>query len=213
MSIAPWLPTVPAAAQTADPLQLAVSDAAPRRVEISVGARTLLTSPGDGLWSVATDWTDGWPSAWVHASPAKVDREGEWTLVSGGLSLPGGVMAASTTRGWTIVSAQNQHLDVYGVVCTPEIWRMGEYLRRDDLKRLAAVMDRSCGQMTDPHGSTGEQIQQTNFAQHGDMSSVFRLRGGFRHPRHVNMTAWRPAPANQGSRYRATVPAGTATRW
>jgi hypothetical protein len=69
MSIAPWLPTVPAAAQTADPLQLAVSDAAPRRVEISVGARTLLTSPGDGLWSVATDWTDSWPSAWVHGCP------------------------------------------------------------------------------------------------------------------------------------------------
>ena len=28
-------------------------------------------------------------------------------------------------------------------------------------------------------GSTGEQIQQTNFAQHGDMSDVFRLRGGY----------------------------------
>jgi len=83
------------------------------------------------------------------------------------------------TRGWTIVSAQNQHLDVFGVVFTPEIWRMGDYLRRDDLKRLAAVMYRSCGQMIDPHGSQGEQIQQTNFAQHGDMSNVFRLRGGY----------------------------------
>ncbi len=83
------------------------------------------------------------------------------------------------TRAWTIVSAQNQHLDVFGVVYTPEIWRMGDYLRRDDLKRLAAVMYRSCGQMMDPYGSSGEQIQQTNFAQHGDMSNVFHLRGGY----------------------------------
>jgi hypothetical protein len=83
------------------------------------------------------------------------------------------------TRGWTIVSAQNQHLDVFGVMYTPEIWRMGGYLRRDDLKSLAAVMYRSCGQMIDPFGSQGEQIQQTNFAQHGDMSNVFRLRGGY----------------------------------
>jgi hypothetical protein len=83
------------------------------------------------------------------------------------------------TRGWTIVSAQNQHLDVFGVVFTPEIWRIGDYLHRDDLKRLAAVMYRSCGQMTDPFGSQGEQIQQTNFGQHGDMSNVFRLRGGY----------------------------------
>jgi hypothetical protein len=40
-------------------------------------------------------------------------------------------------------------------------------------------MYRSCGQMMDPYGSSGEQIQQTNFAQHGDMSNVFRLRGGY----------------------------------
>ncbi len=83
------------------------------------------------------------------------------------------------TRGWTIVSAQNQHLDVFGVMFTPEIWRMGDHLGRDDLKRLVAVMYRSCGQMMDPYGSSGEQIQHTNFAQHGDMSNVFRLRGGY----------------------------------
>jgi hypothetical protein len=83
------------------------------------------------------------------------------------------------TRGWTIVSAQNQHLDVFGVMFTPEIWRMGDYLKREDLKRLATVMYRSCGQMMDPYASQGEQIQQTNFAQHGDMSNVFRLRGGY----------------------------------
>lgn len=83
------------------------------------------------------------------------------------------------TRGWTIVSAQNQHLDVFGVVSTPEIWRMGEYLRRDDLKRIAAVMYRSCGQIIDPYGSQGEQMQHTNFLQAGDMSDPSRARGGY----------------------------------
>lgn len=83
------------------------------------------------------------------------------------------------TRGWTIVSAQNQHLDVYAVLFTPEIWRMGELLGRDDLKRLAAVMFRSCGQLIDPFGSQGEQIQQTNFGQSGDLTDVFRMRGGY----------------------------------
>ncbi len=83
------------------------------------------------------------------------------------------------TRGWTIVSAQNQHLDVFGVMYTPEIWRMGESLHRDDLKRLAAVMYRSCGQIIDPFGSQGEQVQHTNFIQSGDMSDTSRARGGY----------------------------------
>ena len=97
------------------------------------------------------------------------------------IDLPAGRLRdhALKTRGWTIVSAQNQHLDVFGVMFTPEIWRMGDYLKRDDLKRLAAIMYRSCGQMMDPYGSSGEQIQHTNFGQHGDMSNVFRLRGGY----------------------------------
>ncbi|MFO1050633.1 MAG: exo-alpha-sialidase [Planctomycetota bacterium] len=86
---------------------------------------------------------------------------------------------AFRSRGWTAVSVQNQHLDVYGVVMTPAIWRMGELLGRPELQRLAAVMYRSCGQLIDPFGSQGEQIQQTNYAQHGDMSDVFRLRGGY----------------------------------
>lgn len=86
---------------------------------------------------------------------------------------------AFRTRGWTSVSPQNEHLDVYGVVATPALYRMGCLLGRADLKRLAAVMYRSCGQLIDPYGSQGEQIQQTTYAQHGDMSDVFRLRGDY----------------------------------
>jgi hypothetical protein len=83
------------------------------------------------------------------------------------------------TRGWTNVSAQNQHLDVYGVLETPMIYKLGQYINNEDLKRLAFTMYRSCGQMIDPYGSQGEQLQQTNFAQQGDMSNVYKLRGGY----------------------------------
>jgi hypothetical protein len=78
-----------------------------------------------------------------------------------------------------VVSAQNQHLDVYGVLYTPEIWRMGELLGRPELKDLAKLMFRSCGQLLDEYGSAGEQLQHTNFAQAGDMSDVERMRGGY----------------------------------
>ena len=115
--------------------------------------------------------------AWAsHAMDATLSYTVLWDI-----DLPAGRLRdhGLKTRGWTIVSAQNQHLDVFGVVFTPEIWRMGEYLHRPDLKRLATAMFRSCGQMVDPFGSQGEQIQHTNFAQQGDMSNVFRLRGGY----------------------------------
>ncbi len=83
------------------------------------------------------------------------------------------------SRGWTVVSAQNQHLDVYGVFYTPEIYRMGQYLDREDLKKLAIVMYRSCGQLIDPLGSQGEQIQHTIFSQYADLDDVSGMRGGY----------------------------------
>jgi hypothetical protein len=84
------------------------------------------------------------------------------------------------TRGWTDVSAQNQHLDVYGVVYTPEIYRMGQYLQREDLKKLAIVMYRSCGQLIDPNGSQGEQLNHTNFAQmRPPVKDVHTMRGTY----------------------------------
>lgn len=97
------------------------------------------------------------------------------------IPLPPGRMADHNfkTTGWTVVSAQNQHIDVYGVMFTPEIYKMGEYLKDDRLKDLARVMYRTCFQLTDPLGSQGEQLQQTNFAQAGDMSNVHKLRGGY----------------------------------
>ena len=81
-------------------------------------------------------------------------------------------------RGFTTVSAQHHHADFYGIVVTPEVWRMGGYLHRDDLKRLAMVMYRSEGQMIDAWGSQGEQFNHTNFAMTGD-KDLFHMRGSY----------------------------------
>ncbi len=97
------------------------------------------------------------------------------------IPLPAGRLADYhfRTTGWTVVSPQNQHIDVYGVLFAPEVYKMGEYLQDKRLKELAKVMYRSCFQLTNAYGSQGEQLQQTNFAQHGDMSNVYKLRGGY----------------------------------
>jgi hypothetical protein len=83
------------------------------------------------------------------------------------------------TRGWTAVSAQNQHIDVYGVLIAPWVYRLGRYTHREDLQQLALLMYRSCGQLIDPFGSQGEQPQHTNYAQRGEVTDVLALRGGY----------------------------------
>ena len=83
------------------------------------------------------------------------------------------------TRGWTAVSPQNEHLDVWGAFTAPDVYRLGQIDGREDLKRLAIVMYRSAGQMIDPYGSQGEQLQQTNYAQRGADVPLSKMRGGY----------------------------------
>ena len=83
------------------------------------------------------------------------------------------------TRGWTVVSPQNQHIDAYGVLIAPEVYRLGQILQDERLQRLALLMYRSCGQLIDPYGSQGEQPQHTNYAQRGKVSDIHALRGGY----------------------------------
>ena len=73
-------------------LGLNIAEGLPRRVEAGIGGRAFLQSPAEGLWSVATNWTEGWPSGWVHAMPEKAERAGDWTILSGRIQLAGGVM-------------------------------------------------------------------------------------------------------------------------
>ncbi|MBN1441699.1 MAG: hypothetical protein JXA90_03270 [Planctomycetes bacterium] len=86
---------------------------------------------------------------------------------------------AFRTRGWTVVSPQNQHIDAYGVLMTPDIYRFGRITGRKELQDLATVMYRSCGQLIDPFGSHGEQPQHTNYAQRGRVDDPLSLRGGY----------------------------------
>lgn len=119
--------------------------------------------------------------AWLEAAAHAMDTALTYTYLWD-VDLPPGRLRdhALKTRGWTNVSAQNQHLDVYAVVFTPEVYRMGRYLERDDLKELAQLMYRSCGQMLDPFGSQGEQLQHTNFVQHqADKVPLEAMRGGY----------------------------------
>ena len=97
------------------------------------------------------------------------------------IAFPAGRMAdhGVMTTGWTVVSPQNQHIDVYGVFFAPEVCKMGRYLGDDRLVKLSKVMYRSCFQLTDAFGSQGEQLQHTNFAQHGGVVDMIRMRGGY----------------------------------
>ncbi len=89
--------------------------------------------------------------------------------------------AGFNSVGWTSVSPQNEHLDVYGVLYTPQLYRLGNILNDGRLVKLSEVMFRTCGQLIDEHGSQGEQIQHTNFAQYKvDINDdVFSFRGGY----------------------------------
>lgn len=122
--------------------------------------------------------------AWAkHAADVMLSYTVVWDI-----DMPAGRLAdhGFKSTGWTAVSPQNQHLDVYGVLTTPAIYQLGEYLKDDKLKQLAKVMYLSCGQLIDPHGSQGEQIQQTNFSQSkhnikqaGDNAAAHAFRGGY----------------------------------
>ncbi len=118
-----------------------------------------------------------------HAADVTLSYTVVWNI-----TMPAGRLAdnALQTRGWTVVSAQNQHLDVYGVLIAPWIHQLGTYTNNDTLKRLAPLMYRSCGQLIDIYGSQGEQIQQTNFVQDtklikraGENPDAANFRGGY----------------------------------
>jgi hypothetical protein len=64
------------------------------RVEILSQGEVVLTSPPEGLWSVACEWRESWPAGWRHGSPSEVLHEGPWTILRGRIEACGGVWAA-----------------------------------------------------------------------------------------------------------------------
>lgn len=90
-------------------------------------------------------------------------------LVDWDIPLPAGRLTDHQfkTRGWTAVSVQNMHIDVYGVLIAPYIYRLGLALNNEVYQKSAELMFRSCGQLIDPYGSQGEQPYQTNYIQTG----------------------------------------------
>jgi hypothetical protein len=95
--------------------------------------------------------------------------------------LPPGRLAdhAFRTRGWTAVSVQNMHLDVYGVLCAPAFWKLGTLTGRPEYQKIARLLYVACGQLIDPLGSQGEQMHQTNYAQHYDYTDLSGVRGDY----------------------------------
>ncbi len=84
------------------------------------------------------------------------------------------------TRGWTAVSVQNMHIDVYGVLIAPYIYKLGKALKKETYLKTAELMFRSCGQLLDPYGSQGEQPYQTNYIQtNWKDKPVYERRGNY----------------------------------
>lgn len=84
------------------------------------------------------------------------------------------------SRGWTAVSVQNMHIDVFGVLIAPYIYRLGLALDKETYKKTAELMFRSCGQLLDPYGSQGEQPYQTNYIQNSWKNKpLYERRGNY----------------------------------
>jgi hypothetical protein len=107
-----------------------------------------------------------------HAADVVVSYMYVWDV-----PLPPGRLAdhAFRSRGWTSVSVQNMHLDIYGVLCAPAFWKLADLTGREEYKTVAKLLTIPCGQLTDPRGSAGEQIHQTNYSQ--DDPKFIELKG------------------------------------
>jgi hypothetical protein len=60
------------------------------RPVISLGGRSVIEAPAEGLWSVATGWQQDWMCGWVHANPTEQEQSGEWTILKGSMQFEQG---------------------------------------------------------------------------------------------------------------------------
>ena len=65
------------------------------KVEILLDGEDILTSPPEGLWSIATAWKQDWPADWVHGKPTEIEHIGDWTILRGKLETSAGTWRIS----------------------------------------------------------------------------------------------------------------------
>ena len=120
-------------------------------------------------------------------------------LVVWDIPLPAGRLAdhGFKTRGWTGVSPQNQHLDVFGVVIAPAIFNLGLHTDDPVLVDVAKLMFRSCGQMIAPDGQL--KGRDGMFGHRIDLAAPFHQQlGGRQVPIATRVMQRRAAPAVLG---------------
>ena len=65
------------------------------RIKIVLDGEDILSSPPEGLWSIATEWESSWPAGWIHAGPTEIEHVGDWTILRGKLETPAGTWRLS----------------------------------------------------------------------------------------------------------------------
>src|SRR5260370_3269088 len=49
----------------------------------------MLSAPTEGLWTIACDWRESWPTEWHSARPGGSETVGDWTIVRGSFNACG----------------------------------------------------------------------------------------------------------------------------
>ena len=65
------------------------------KVEILLDGQNFLTSPSEGLWSIASSWKQGWPADWIHCKPTEIEHIENWTILRGKLETSAGTWRIS----------------------------------------------------------------------------------------------------------------------
>ena len=60
--------------------------------QFKLNGATLISPSSEGLWSVATGWNNDWMTEWHYANPEKMEQNGSWTILSGKMMFPQGVL-------------------------------------------------------------------------------------------------------------------------
>lgn len=59
-------------------------------VQLVLDQDVVLSSPPEGLWSIACGWKDGWPADWESARATQIERVADRTILTGQLEACGG---------------------------------------------------------------------------------------------------------------------------